>query len=352
VTSSEFIFITCQKGAESALKREVARARPQWRSAFQRPGLVTFRAAAPVSVDERLSFVLARVAGLSLGTVDGAAALAERIRSLPTPMRLHVFERELYRPDEAPPVHIEGAVAAQVEAAIREQLSASLHTATEAKLRDLVIDVVVSGSDPWLVGLHRHTAERSPHPGGRYAYDVPDNSPSRAYRKIEEAIAAFAIPMRAGDMALELGAAPGGAAYALARRGVNVIAVDPADMSADVLVYAGPGGATVKHVQQPMAEVSRTQLPGEVQWLLMDVHLAPQVALRAVSRFAAMYKKTLLGVVLTLKLNDWAFMDALPRFLDSARAMGVTEPRARQLPAHRQEIVLAGLTRLGAARRR
>ena len=48
-------------------------------------------------------------------------------------------------------------------------------------------------------------------PGGLIHIDVPAEAPSRAYAKIEEAIVWARLPVAAGQIALEIGAAPGGA---------------------------------------------------------------------------------------------------------------------------------------------
>jgi 23S rRNA (cytidine2498-2'-O)-methyltransferase len=172
---------------------------------------------------------------------------------------------------------------------------------------------------------------------------VPDDAPSRAYAKIEEAIQAFELPLCAGQLALELGAAPGGAAHALARRGLSVIAVDPAAMDPGVLAFEGPEGARVTHLQVAMGALNKAMLPAPVDWLLMDVHLAPQVALHGVARVVRMLAPRLRGLVFTLKLNDWSFAERIDGFVRQVAAMGVHEPRARQLPSHRQEIAIAGL---------
>lgn len=136
--------------------------------------------------------------------------------------------------------------------------------------------------------------------------------------------------------------------YALLRRGVHVVAVDPAELDAGVLAYEGPGGARAQHLRLAAGDVQVDQLPPSVEWLLLDVHLAPGVALRAASRFASHYKNTLLGAVFTLKLNDWTFADRVDAFLAQARELGLVEPRAKQLTSHRQELCIAGLTRRGA----
>jgi 23S rRNA (cytidine2498-2'-O)-methyltransferase len=93
-------------------------------------------------------------------------------------------------------------------------------------------------------------------------------------------------------------------------------------------------------------------LPEGVQWLLLDVHLAPQIALRTARKVASWYRDSLLGAVLTLKLNDWSFADQIESFLGQAREMGLSMPRAKQLASHRQELCVVGLTRRGEARKR
>jgi 23S rRNA (cytidine2498-2'-O)-methyltransferase len=353
-SDAPFLFALCQRGAEAVLKREVT-ARTGFAPAYQRPGLVTFRATAPVAADFPLDSVFARTWGLSLGMADSvSAALALAAPHRTQPLRVHVIERDLHRPDEEPRGFVRGALAESILAQFRALGDDTLRFGSAEQWGELVLDVVVAPEDvllargparvdPWLIGLHRHAHGRSPHPGGRYPFDMPEDSPSRAYAKIEEAIQAFALPVRSGDVALELGAAPGGAAYALARRGVSVLAVDPAEMAGQTLAFVGPGDARITHLPIAMAALTREQLPRRIDWLLMDVHLAPQVALHSVRRIVPMLRPGLRGVVFTLKLNDWAFADKIETFLTQVQAMGIREPRARQLPSHRQEIAIAGL---------
>ncbi len=349
---SDFFFVLCQRGAEAALKRYVERYVPGLRPGYQRPGLLTFRSAQTVLPESTLDIPLARTFGMSLGTHADLAAVIARIAELPLPLRLHVSECELFRPGEAPLSHHAGELARQTEAALQAALPNQFLEGRQAQPGELVLDVVVAPGDPILLGLHRHTPVQSPHPGGTYVYEVPQDAPSRAFRKVEEAILAFELPLRAGDVALELGAAPGGTAYALLRHGVHVIGVDPAAMDPQVLAFVGPGSARLTHLPIALGALTQAMLPARIDWLLLDVHLAPQVALRAARRVAAMCRRSLLGAVLTLKLNDWAFVDKVPRFLDEARALGLREPHARQLPAHRQELAIAGLTALGEQRRK
>ncbi|HEY6879272.1 MAG TPA: SAM-dependent methyltransferase [Polyangiales bacterium] len=350
--TSEFVFALCQRGAETALKREAARALPELAPAYQRPGLVTFRARRPVGPGVQLPLVFARASGMSLGSardLAAAVALLEALK-LDAPLCLHVVERDRFRPDEEPPGYQRGQLSATIEQQVRAALPRTFSTSSWPERDQLVLTVIVAPDEPWLLGLHTHGSERSPHPGGRTPIDVPAEAPSRAYAKIEEAIEAFALPVRAGDVALELGAAPGGAAYALLRRGVSVWGVDPAEMDARALAFVGPHAARLTHLQMPMAALRREMLPEHVDWLLMDVHLAPQVALKTARRLASWYRGSLAGMVLTLKLNDWSFAERLGSFLAQAREMGIEAPHARQLASHRQELCIAGLTARGRQR--
>ena len=60
-----------------------------------------------------------------------------------------------------------------------------------------------------------------------------------------------------------------------------------------------------------------------IDWLLVDVNLAPQVALHEVARLMPRLRATLRGAVFTLKLNDWTFVAELPVLVERIRAMGL-----------------------------
>jgi 23S rRNA (cytidine2498-2'-O)-methyltransferase len=348
--TSSFIFVLCQRGAERALKGELARLQPEWRAAYQRPGLVTFKLPQELGPELRLCSVFARSAGLSLGSASDLTAVGERLHTLPWPLCLQVVEPDRHRPDEEPPGFVPGAVAGELEQSVRAAFPEAFTPSSLARPGELVLTLIASPADPWLLGLHRHDPARCPHPGGRWPIVVPPESPSRAYAKIEEAILTCGLPLREGDVALELGAAPGGASYALLRRGVSVIGVDPAAMNPRVLAFVGPGGARLTHHALPAAALARSALPGRVDWLLLDVHLAPQVALRAARRAASWLRGELCGAVLTLKLNDWAFAEQVDSFLRQAEEMGLQAPMAKQFFSHRQELAIAGLTERGRRR--
>jgi hypothetical protein len=88
--------------------------------------------------------------------------------------------------------------------------------------------------------------------------------------------------------------------------------------------------------------------PEAVDWIVADLGIAPQKALRAMQRFFPPYRRSLLGLAWTLKLNEWSFAEEIPSWLEQLRQFGLSELRATQLPSNRQECCVVGLTPRGA----
>jgi 23S rRNA (cytidine2498-2'-O)-methyltransferase len=57
-----------------------------------------------------------------------------------------------------------------------------------------------------------------------------------------------------------------------------------------------------------------------------------------------------MGVILTLKLDDWKAVRHVPKLLKSIESMGMAEVRATQLPSNRMELCVVGLTDKGLQR--
>ncbi|HMI94257.1 MAG TPA: hypothetical protein VK509_22955 [Polyangiales bacterium] len=343
---ADFAFATCLPGMEPAVKREVARTRPDLRFAYSRPGLVTFKAPGALAPEDTPGSVFARVWGRSVGAAGDLVTAQAQLATLRAD-RVHVFARD---PEAdiallAPWAQLATRVSssdARVGARNAEGDSATGHGAVgesaigdDARDGQLVADVIVApaAGEPVWIGAHRHDATRGASPGGVRAVRVPDSSPSRAYAKIEEAIAWAGLPMAAGQLALEIGAAPGGAVMALAERGLEVYAVDTGELADNVKAMPG-----VHHLPKKVGALRWEELPARIAWLLVDVNLAPQVALHEVARLMPHLKKTLAGAVITLKMNDWQFVDELPELARRIREMGLPDLRMRHLPANRREI--------------
>jgi 23S rRNA (cytidine2498-2'-O)-methyltransferase len=314
---ADFTFATCLPGLEPMLKLDVARARPALRFAYSRPGLITFKSERAITADDVPATALARVWGRSIGPARSPDDAAHQLRMMGAD-RIHVFARE---PDE--PVDL---------TSWQNATSASNDAAQSGELVADVIVSAVAGEPAWL-GLHRADANHARWPGGLVPASVPDDAPSRAYAKIEEAIAWAELDVGADQVALEIGCAPGGAMLALARRGLEVWGVDTADVAP--IALAEP---RVHHLAIKVGALRWEELPPRVDWLLVDVNLAPQVALHEVARLMPKLKGSLRGAVITLKLNDDAIVAELPKLVDRVRSLGFADVRLRHLPSNRREI--------------
>lgn len=334
-----FLFTTCQLGFEPALKRELAREHPGLRFAYSRPGLVTWKVADGPAPDP-LRSVFARAWGVSVGARDDVAGILDVARSLRRgrPLRLHVWERDRAVPGEEPPDF--GAAAAALDAELRAAGGDLFAAEAVAERGDVVLDVIVAPGEAAWVGHHVASPGHAPWPGGRMPIDVPDDAPSRAYRKLAEALVWSGAKPKPGEVAVDVGAAPGGAALVLLRRGVRVIGVDPADMAPVVAAHAG-----FTHLRKPIGAVRREELPDAVHWLVVDVSVAPPIALRSIQRLIPPWRATLRGLLLTLKLNDDRMIDQVPDFLRRVRELGAADVRATQLPSNRRELFAYGILR-------
>lgn len=324
-----FVFVIANVPSAPLAKREVLAAHPDARFAFSRPGLVTFKlaTAAPTFGD---GLVFARIAGQSLGnaaSLDEALALASAETAT-----VHVFPRD---PEDAP------SAARALE--LRDQLARGGRSTDAPRHGQLVLDVVVAEGEPLFVGHHLHAPGRWAIAGGLPRIEVPEASPSRAFAKLEEALAWSGLSPRRGSTVVELGASPGGATLACLMRGLPVVAFDPGELDPRVLAFVGPGGARVTFEQRPAGSVTRVDVPADARVLVVDMNLAPPVALRYVARVRALLPK-LEAAVITVKLNDDRMIEQTSRWIELVRGMRFADVRATQLPSHRQEMVIVATT--------
>ncbi len=258
---------------------------------------------------------------------------------------IHVWERDRHSPGEEPKGYQPGEWTNPAIEAIRTRLP-KLRINEPATTGEMILDLVLVEEHEAWVGFHQQGVGHSPFPGGRPPIELPADAPSRAFLKLEEALLWSGAPVRAGDVAVEVGSAPGGACFALLKRGLRVVGIDPGEMDPKIL-----RSKDYRHLSKPVAGVFRDELPESVQWLLLDMNVAPSVSLFAIDRLAVGMKDSLLGVFLTVKLNQWKFADQIPKMLEHVRSMGMVKVRAIQLASHGQEFFIYGVTPKGSTRR-
>ncbi len=316
------------------LKHELARTRPDLRLAFSRPGLITLRSDLEGALPPTAIF--ARATGYSLGFADSPAAAAARTSDLEGPWRVHVFARDVDTDDDAPPIDDRPD---HWRAAILEAAGARAQADPEPAPGDRVVDVILPPlglAEPALVGWHIHDAHRPSTPGGVARVIAPADAPSRAYAKLAEALAWSQLPHAPGEVAVEIGASPGGAALALLHRDLHVIGVDPGHIAPIVL-----GDSRFRHLGVLAERVRSRDLPDRVDWLLLDANLAPHRAMVGLAHLLALRSRSIRGLLLTLKLNDAGVVEDLPQLLAKVTGLpGVREVRATQLPSAHQEVTV------------
>ena len=359
----QFLFAVCQCGAEQVLKQEIAAGPVDARPAYSRPGFVTFKLDKPCETLEQfqLPSTFARTYGFCLGKVvgDRTSELARQVWQSPAVERmmashpicdLHVWQRD------RKPLGIQGfepgptILSGEVEAALRkyspiEELQKLPDEPRPPSRRNRwVLDVIMVEPNEWWIGCHRTTRRLDCWPGGVIPLELPEHAASRAYLKMTEAIAWSALPAQRGDLCLELGCAPGGAAQAMLEHGLRVIGVDPAEIDPDVLAHPN-----FQHLRRRSMEVPQKALRG-VRWLAIDMNAAPAYTLDAAEAVVTSTAASVRGMILTLKLSDWKLASELPNYIKRVSSWGYRDVRVRQLASNRQEVCLVALRSRGQRR--
>ena len=339
---TQFLFATCQVGTERILKEELAQRFPFLRPAFSRPGFITFkdsREGGVVAPDFELGAVFARAYGACLGEVAPADAAA-RILALAEKPVVQLWLRDVAAPGE------EGDAletrARESERITRDLVAHGLSVISTPSAGQQVFDIVVVEDDSWWLGVHKHGIDHPPSP---VAPLHPPEAPSRAYLKVEEAIRWFGLSLREGDVAVELGSAPGGVVYALLARGLKVTGIDPGEMAPVV-----KANKRFQHLAMSAFDVRENNLPKRVDWLLLDMNTEPELGLRAVEHQIKLGRMPTYGAILTLKLNQPSFSTRIPELVNRVRSRGFPHVFAKQLTANRREITVVGLTERGLRR--
>lgn len=339
-----FLYTTCNVGSEASLKAEVARTHPGMLTpAFMRPGLITWKVTKDLPPDFALRSVFARVTGTSLGLGRTQEEISQKVaQSDPRPLHLHVFPR-LAPEDEAAVAEWQRIDALRAEVAAR--LSAegvALHPQRDPSEGEWILDLIVEpDSEQCLAGLRCHASGAHPLPGGLSRVTLPPDAPSRAYLKMEQALAWQGLAGEkklAGRTALELGCAPGGASFSLLNRGVSVIGVDTGAMDEYVLRFNNAEGVRFTHLETTAGALSTHRLPPKIDLLISDMNLAPPVILKYVEAVQRRVNAQIL--IVTLKLNDRSLEVKIPLYLKHFSQFAPGPVHATQLPANRREICL------------
>lgn len=344
--SASFAYYLSHPSCQDLLKEELRSVAPGLRLAFSQPGLVSFKSELTFSNPSEIpSSALALGSGLSLGMVRDLDLLVGLLeRNLPSEcyLRIRPFPKDESHEEMDPTLG--DPKAALLDRIGKGLKSKMVHPFPEGQATlpvstfDLFFPSELGQPGNFLLGRARLEPGTHETEQGRVLVPLPSSAPSRAYRKIEEVIRHFSLPLLAGQTALEVGAAPGGAVYSMLKRGIHVIAVDPAELSPAVFELAEAQGLRCIHHQRPVLALSRNDISYPVDWLLCDMNLAPQVVVSHIGKVLSYVRGSLRGAILTLKLNDPKAARELPRLKELLTSFGLGSPRFCHLPSHRREV--------------
>ena len=330
----DFLLATCQGGAETALVSCQQAMHPELARAVWRRGVLTFRVqagGAELSPNDRDGLVFARTVVHSCGQVTGSD-VAHLVRSLHDLAGtyawddIHVWLREPRV--EGDPVAIRTALVAGLDPGRRQSVPAA---APVTQPGALVLDCAIDGPDRWWVGWHVADTPSGTWPGGIYPHSLPAGKASRAWLKLDEAIATFALTLEPGKRAVELGAAPGGACQRLLEAGLIVTGIDPALVDDEVARHPN-----FTQWRMRARDVKLRQLRG-FDWVVADMNIDPKSTLDAIERVVSAPGPPPRGIIATLKLPTWSRAAELPEWLARFTGWGYTT-RARQLSTGGREI--------------
>ena len=332
-----FYFATCQVGAEKAVKVEVLAECPQLKFAFSRPGFITFKE----DSDQKPALILkkaifTRLWGEVLGQTKDEATLPELLKLIPAKQVIQIFDRDQFVPGDEPESfvqhsHIQG---------ISSEISGFEWNGIPA-LGAQVYSLIWVDDFHVFLGRHTYSENLSNAPGNIPKIKLSEESPSRAYLKIEEAFYRFKPKIEKGMQVLEIGCSPGGATVSMISRGLMVTGIDPKNMDPKIYKLAG-----FKHIQKPAKDITATDLSMLMinpEWIVLDMNTAPLETLDELNHVISLLRKNLGKNLklkqgfLTIKLNDWKFASSIPLYLKRLEEMGFQDLHPIQLATNRQE---------------
>ncbi|TXT22429.1 MAG: ribosomal RNA methyltransferase RrmJ/FtsJ [Gallionellaceae bacterium] len=178
-------------------------------------------------------------------------------------------------------------------------------------------------------------------PMGILRQKMPHDAPSRSYLKLAEAFETFLDQeqqktcLKPGMVAVDLGAAPGGWTWQLARRGLKVIAVDNGPLKG-----AAAQHPAIKHLRQ---DGFRYRPSRPVDWVVCDMVEQPQrvAALMADWISSSLADRAIFNLKLPMKKRLEALTGALNGVRAALDAKGIRyRLEAKQLYHDREEVTV------------
>jgi 23S rRNA (cytidine2498-2'-O)-methyltransferase len=339
-----FAMLCCACGAEQIVKETISA--EGWRLAFSRPGFVTAKHDEPAPLPQG---VFVRTSAKSIGSARGDHArqlmdgLLEKLTSAcPAGHKfdqLHVWPKDrapVGRFDFEPGIdEVSKAVAEEIYLAINDKWLRCDTPNRIAQPSESVLDVVLVEPAHWFFGTHTATTWPTRWPGGVQPIEPVEEPVSRAYFKAAEAITWSGFDLQAGDLAVEIGSAPGGACGRLLELGLRVIGVDPAEMDPRIAQHPN-----FRHIQARGGDLPRREYSG-AKWMLVDSSVRPEKTLVTVGNIVTNRHSDFQGLLLTMKIGTYEEADRIDQWTQVIQTWKPKSIRVRQLARNRIEVCYA-----------
>lgn len=293
-----FYYFLCNPGSEKFLKEEIRLIYPELAFAYSTEGFVTFKETRKLGKTLRPVFCRHFGKFIRRGTY-------EEIRS-----------------------KWEGK-------ALFYSLSGEIYDSYDYKAGDWVKEIIKVSDTQYYFGEFKSGLLNSPTPGGFSLASLPSEAPSRAYLKVIDGMKYMGVTLEKGETALEIGSSPGGATYALLQMGLKVEGVDPGEMAPVCLEHPH-----FIHHRESIQDFHVSSLKDHVQWLYVDMNLAPEGSLREIEKVVEAIRPSLKGAFITLKMTKFELVSRVPMYLNIIGKMGLKVVMATQLPSHKQEFLV------------
>lgn len=224
--------------------------------------------------------------------------------------------------------------AAEIRTLVESELSGALGPPLDP-LRDAsesvaLVQALAIDERRWALGIIPSSEALSLSPGGIRRLRMPADAPSRAALKLQEGLEWVGLRLATGEVAVDLGAAPGGWTWTAVQQGVRVLAVDPGRLRRDLEAHP-----RVTYYQQSAFDF---EPPSPVDWLLGDMAWRPlEVAALVAKWFRRRWAQFAL---VNFKLPMKEKVSMVYRIIGTLEGAGARGIRVRQLYHDRNEVTV------------
>ncbi|MCX6110196.1 MAG: hypothetical protein NTZ90_11415 [Proteobacteria bacterium] len=199
---------------------------------------------------------------------------------------------------------------------------------------DILVQVFVASEEELWLSLASFASTVSPYIGGNLRMRERSGAPSRSARKLEEAFVELGRSPAADELAVDLGAAPGGWTFTLARHGALVTAVDHGSLDL-------PKNPAISSRVTHLRKDGLTYKPAQpVDWLCCDMLVGSRETLRILGEW--LEQQLMQCFVVNVKLPQSKPWPIIMEALDLLQRQGWPVMKIKHLYHDRREVTLMG----------